>query len=114
MRHLADEILQRFPEVKPRVFDGDQDLPYLMVGHIVDWLLSVATPRLPPDVVARVVDFDRWCMAQPRGETAADDVMTIVVVALREELFAHDALLPLVPRLIPRDELLANRDYLIG
>ena len=84
-------------------------MPYLVVGYIADWLLSV---ELDPTTVQRVVDFDRWCMEQPRGETAADDIMTIEVVALREKLFEHDKLLPIVPKLMTHEELLRNRDYL--
>ena len=84
-------------------------MPYVVVGYIADWLLTV---ELDPAIVQRVVDFDRWCVDQPRGETAADDIMTIEVVALREELFEHDKLLPIVPKLMSRTELLQNREYL--
>ena len=109
MKHLYDEVLRRFPEVASYVSAGDEELPYLVVGYIADWLLSV---ELDPTTVQRVVDFDRWCMEQPRGETAADDIMTIEVVALREKLFEHDKLLPIVPKLMTHEELLRNRDYL--
>lgn len=114
MKHLYDEVLRRFPEVAAYVSDRDEDLPYLVVGAIADWLLSVAKPALDPVTVQRVIDFDRWCMDQPSGETAADDIMTIEVVALREKLFEHDELLPLVPKLMMREELLQNREYLTG
>ncbi len=109
MKHLYDEVLRRFPEVASYVFEGDEELPYLVVGCIADWLLSV---ELDPATVQRVVDFDRWCTDQPSGETAADDIMTIEVVALREKLFKHDKLLPIVPKLMTHEELLRNRDYL--
>src|SRR5687768_11905219 len=114
MQQLADEILRRFPEVTPRIHPGDEKLPYLMVGYVVDWLRSVARPRFEPRVVERVVDFDRWCMAQPPGRTAEDDLLTIIVVALHEPLFEHDELLPLVPRVMTREQLVANREYLVG
>src|SRR5690349_10020239 len=114
MQQLTDEILRRFPEVASRVYPGDEELPYLMVGHVVDWLRSVARPRLEPGVIERVVDFDRWCMAQPPGQTAADDLLTIIVVALHEKLFKYDELLPLVPHVMTREQLVANRDYLVG
>ena len=109
VKHLYDEVLRRFPEVASYVSDGDEELPYLVVGYITDWLLSI---ELDPPTVQRVVDFDRWCMDQPRGDTAADDIMTIEVVALREKLFEHDKLLPIVPKLMTHEELLQNRDYL--
>jgi hypothetical protein len=112
MKRLYDEVLSRFPEVAAYVSDGDEDLPYLVVGYVAEWLRSIAKPKLNRRVAQRVVDFDRWCMEQPRGESAADDVMTIEVVALREKLFEDDALLPLVPMLMSRDELEQSRHYL--
>jgi hypothetical protein len=112
MKHLYDEVLRRFPEITSFVSEGDEELPYLVVAYVVMWLESVAKPELDPSIIERIVDFDRWCMEQPRGETAANDIMTIEVVALREELFAHDELLPLVPKLMTRPELLENREYL--
>jgi hypothetical protein len=113
MQDLVDEIVRRFPEVAPQVDPDDGRLPYLMVNYVVEWLLTVAKPALDPEVVERVLDFDRWCMSQPRGQSADDDIWTVAVVALREKLFFYDELLPLVPRLMPREELLENRDYLI-
>ena len=114
MQHFADEILQRFPEVADELSEGDEELPYVMVGHVVRWLRAVAKPALDADVVRRVVEFDRWCMSQPGGEAAENDIPTIAVVALREKLFKYDELLPLVPRVMTRQELLQNRDYLVG
>ena len=114
MRKLYDEVVRRFPEVREHLREGHEELPYLVIGYVVDWLRAAAKPAPEPDVIRRVVEFDRWCMAQLPGETAADDLMTIVVVALREKLFGHDELLPLIPHLMPRDELLRNRDYLVG
>jgi hypothetical protein len=110
VKHLYDEVLRRFPEIAAYVSEGDEELPYVVVGYIADWWLSV---ELDPTIVRRVVDFDRWCMDQPRGETAADDIMTIEAIALREDLFEHDKLLPIVPKLMSRTDLLQNREYLI-
>jgi hypothetical protein len=109
MKHLYDEVLRRFPEVASYVSEGDDKLPHVVVSYIADWLLSV---ELDPATIQRVVDFDGWCIDQPRGKTAADDIVTIEVVALRERLFAHDKLLPIVPKLMTRQELLLAREYL--
>ena len=108
MKALFDEVLQRFPELAAQVNEGDEDLPYVVVGYIAEWLLSV---ELDSATIQRVVDFDRWCMQQPRGQTAADDIMTIEVVGLQEELFRHDKLLPVVTKLISREVLRANKEY---
>jgi hypothetical protein len=108
MKVLFDEVLRRFPEVAAEVFEGDEDEPYLVVGYIAKWLLSV---DLDSATIQRVVDFDRWCMQQPRGQTADDDILTIEAVGFQEELFRYDKLLPLVTKLISREELQANREY---
>jgi len=112
MKILYDEVLRRFPEMELWVDEGDEDSIYVVVGYIKWWLVSVANPTLPDEVVSRVVDFYRWCMEQPRGETASDDIATIVVVGLLEERFENDALLPIIPQLMSREELLQARDYL--
>ncbi len=108
MKALFDEVLQRFPELAAQVNEGDEDLPYVVVGYIAEWLLSV---ELDSATIQRVVDFDRWCMQQPRGQTAADDILTIEVIGLQEELFRHDKLLPVVTKLISREVLQANKEY---
>ena len=108
MKALFDEVLQRFPELAAQVNEGDKTLPYVVVGYIAEWLLSV---ELDSATIQRVVDFDRWCMQQPRGQTAADDILTIEVVGLQEELFRHDKLLPIVTKLISREVLQANKEY---
>lgn len=84
----------------------------MVVGEVVDWLASVAKPALAPDVVQRVLDFHRWCQDQPRGESAFDDILTIEMVAFFENLFDHDALLPLVVKLASREDLVHNEKYL--
>ena len=113
-KRLFNEVRRRFPEVQQFLNKGDEKLPYVVVGYIVDWLRTVAKPLLDPSVIRRVVEFDNWCIAQPPGRSAEDDIMTIEIVALREKLFRYDELLPLIPHLMPRDELLLNEDYLVG
>jgi hypothetical protein len=111
MKPLYDEIVRRFPEIEQSI-SCDAELPYLVVGGLVHWLVRLARRGIPTDVIDRVVDFDRWCVAQPPGETAEDDIPTIESVALREKLFEHDELLPIIPRLMSREELLRNRTFL--
>ena len=112
VKHLYDKVLRQFPEVAAYVSEHNADLPYLVVGAVADWLESVTELEVDPAIVQRIVDFDRWCLAQPRGETADDDIMTIEIVALRERLFKHDKLLALVPKIMTREELLQNRKCL--
>ena len=57
MKAFLNEVLQRFPEVADQVNEGDEDLPYVVVGYIVEWLLSV---ELDSATTERVTAFDRW------------------------------------------------------
>ena len=88
-------------------------MTYLVVGYIAEWLRTVAKPTFDPHIIQRIDDFDRWCVAQPRGKTAADDILSIEMMALREELLEADELLPLIPRLMSREELVQNKDHLV-
>ncbi len=112
MHPYSAEIFKRFPEL-PDARD-DEDLPYLMGGDLVDWLASLAKLQLSAAVIRRVVDFHNWCMSQPRGEDAGDDIMTIQAVGFFENVFEHDELLPLILHLTTRRELIDNREYLVN
>lgn len=111
MKELYEEILRRFPEVASFVCEGDEELPYLMVGHVANWLKTVAKPHFKRDVIQRVVGFHRWCTSQPQGTSAKDDVATILSVGFIEKVLEHDELLPLVPHLFTKDDVLRNRNH---
>ncbi len=113
MHPFSAEILQRFPEIQEKVFNGDEDLPYLMANHLANWLAALAKLQLSQQTIDRVVDFHRWCREQPEGKTAEDDISTIEMVGFLEKLFEHADLTSMVPRLIPKEELLRNHKYFI-
>jgi len=114
MKRLTNEILQRFPEVAPSVFKGDEDLPYVMMGHLSHWVLSQVKTGPAPGLISRIKEFSKWCETQPRGENASDDIWTIYVVGFHEEMFEDEKTRSIIPTLATRQELLDNRDYLIA
>lgn len=114
MKELTDEILKRFPEVEASVFEGDDELPYLMMGHVADWVLTQVGPPLAPGIVNRVVDFCSWCTSHPRGDTAADDILTIWTVGFYEKMLENEATHPLIPEIVTKQELINNREYLVN
>ena len=97
------------PAVSGR-YAGDTDLPYVMALAVIDWLISVARPDPHDDVIRRVISFHQWCRSQPRVTCAADDISTIEFCGFFEHLFDDEALLPLVPHLLPKEELELDRD----
>src|ERR1039457_2310701 len=99
MTQFCDEIRRIFPDVEPWVSAGDADLPYVVMGCVADWLKSLSPAGLTPAIVQRVTSFAKWCKVQPRGKTAADDVLTIFTVAFVEHLFSSAVTRSLLPKL---------------
>lgn len=111
MRKLYQEICVRFPEVSGRTHRGDEELPYQMMSHLVDWLKSLPKSADTPEVVARVLAFTTWCENQPPGCTADDDIYTLLVVGFYEKVFESEPLRPLLPKLISKKALIRNAGY---
>lgn len=109
MRRLYEEICCRFPEVSRLIHRGDEELPYMMVGHIADWL--AALPEISPEIVERVQAFALWCEDQPSGQTAADDILTILVVGFYEPLFEHKKTRFLLPKIVSKETFERNAAY---
>jgi len=91
---------------------GDEDLPYVMMGHLARWLIDLPEESITAEVAARVKAFSDWCEEQTRGKTAADDIFTILVVGLYEELFAAEHTRTLLPKLISKKEFAQSSQYL--
>ena len=114
MGNFSEEILRRFPEVWEIVHDGDEELPYLMVRHIAEWLARVAKRGFDQGLIKRLVEFNQWCAEHPKGKSAEDDVWTIYLVGFLEKLFEDDALVSLIGRLMVREDLERNREYFVS
>jgi hypothetical protein len=112
MLMLYEEILRRFPEISDRVREGDAELPYVVMGHIIDWLKEIPSGAIPSDVVVRLVSFADWCHEQPRGKNASDDLPTIWTVSFLEKLFDSERTRALVPRFASREQFVTGADYL--
>jgi hypothetical protein len=109
MQLLYNELRTRFPEIQEGL-RGNFEQPSLAMGAEVDYLVRLNGDAMTPELISRVVDFSNWCCSQQRGETAADDIATIYVVSLVEQLFRHAPTRALLPRLMTREELLASAD----
>lgn len=112
MTALYNEICERFPEVRSQIYDGDEELPYMLMRHLANWLKELPAKELTPSVTNRVVAFNHWCERQPRGEQATDDLFTILVVGFYEPLFESASTRALLPKLVPPEDIAANAEYL--
>jgi len=111
MEKLYHEICVRFPEVRARIFHGDEALPYLMMGHVADWLKNLPAAAFTPELLDRVRAFTDWCEDQPRGDTADDDLLTMLMVGFYEKLFEAEHLRALLPKLLSQETLTQNAEY---
>ena len=112
MNNLCNEILRRFPEIKSLCSDGDEELSYLLMGYIVEWLDSIGKSGFSEEIIQRVITFSEWCEEQPREKSASDDIWTIFIVGFYENLFQEKYTKILIPKLMPKADMIANRDYL--
>jgi hypothetical protein len=109
---LYDEMAQRFPEIRDRLSDGDEELPYVVMGYLADWLKELPKEDITPQLVDRLVSFARWCEWQPRGKDAGDDLFTILTVSFYEALFDTEMTRAIVPRFISHEQFVTGADYL--
>ena len=108
MKILFDELLARFPEITNKVREGDEEMPYLFMGYLVEWLEETGQNGFDPGIVQRLVDFAKWCSWQPQGQTASDDIPTIYG-GLLENLFLHEHTKSLIPHLTSKTDLEADK-----
>jgi hypothetical protein len=113
MKVLSDQVFQTFPEVEEKIFPGDEDLPYVLLGSVVDWLESLEAADRQPEIVNRVVQFTEWCTTQPRGESSEDDILTIFSVGFIEKVMESTKLRFLVPKVIDQSSLKDSREYFL-
>jgi hypothetical protein len=114
MPQLADEMFQLFPELKGLSSEGDEELPYVLMANFIEFLEKQADPALPPETIRRLMEFNRWCQNQPRGEDAGSDVLTILAVGLLEKVLSSDKLHHLTPTLVSKSDLVNARNYLVS
>lgn len=111
--NFAEKLFRIFPEVQARASDDDKKLPYVLMAYLVDFLESCSGSGFPQDVTERLVEFNFWCRAQPRGESAKDDIYTLLAVGLHEKILKKDDLYPLIVKLVSRKEFLDSKEYLL-
>lgn len=112
MKVLFEEINRRFPEVRSRELEDNADSPYTVMGLVADWLKQLSRSEVTPEIVHRLQSFRDWCEQQPRGEDAGNDIYTILVVGFYENLFDEESTRSLIPKLISKEDLIQNAEYL--
>lgn len=106
------EVLRRFPEIRRHLCDGDEELPYCYFNYIAWWVGSLPISEISDDLIRRISDFGDWCVSQPEGEGASDDLATILMVGLYESLGSSESGRRVLSRIWPREYVLDGQEYL--
>jgi len=97
---------------------ANAETPYLLWSEL-HGAFERAYDALPRDksLIGRIYAFSDWCARAPRGDTAADDLLTCVAVCFLEHIPEHPAARWDMPAWFTLEELLASRaifSYHIG
>ena len=86
-----------FPELAS-CFEG-ADTPYLLWFELRE-AFERAYEESPRDesLIRRIYQYSDWCAAQPRGQTAEDDLLSCVAVCFYEHIPQHPAAREDMPR----------------
>jgi hypothetical protein len=109
---LADELFALFPELQKRVSTNDETSSYLLMATFIAYLEELSDQGISEAILKRIIEFNSWCIAQPRGD-ADDDMYTILVVGLYEKIIRSDRLYKLIAQLVSRDDFVSAREYLL-
>jgi hypothetical protein len=93
-RQKAEEM---FPELVHRIQEAEN--PYLLWFELLV-VFNCAYEQTPRDesLIRRIYRYSDWCVNQPRGETAEDDLLTCVAVCFYEHIPQHPAAREDMPR----------------
>jgi hypothetical protein len=105
-RETAFELL---PELGETITDPEIETPYLLWFQLRRAFEQAydASPR-NESLISRIYQYADWCVAAPRGETAADDLLTCTCVCFYEHIPQHPAARDDMPRWIPYQDFVGS------
>ena len=74
---------KQFPEFTDEI--GGYGTPYLLWAKLRDAFFSAYEHR-DESLIKRIYEYSDWCISQPQGLTAADDLATCVSVCFYEDI----------------------------
>src|SRR5215469_566310 len=75
----------KFPELRDAVHEAENAYMLWFELRLAFERAYESEPR-NESMIRRVYEFANWCDKQPRGETAEDDLLTVVAVCFYEHL----------------------------
>jgi hypothetical protein len=109
------EALSRFPELRERA-DG-LDTPYMVWIELQTLFERAYQEPRNEDLIERIYDYSAWCVDQPGGKTATDDLGTCVCVCFYEHIPTCEEAVKDMPRWWSREDVVGMErifSYLVG
>ena len=106
------EVLRRFPEIKRHLSEGDEQLPYLYFSYVAWWIETLSPSEVSDDLIQRITSFGDWCCSQPEGKDASDDLGTILMVGLYENLGGSESGRKILSRIWQEEYVIKSEKYL--
>lgn len=105
-KQKAEEM---FPELASRFEEADT--PYLLWFELRE-AFERAYAQSPRDesLIRRIYQYSYWCVGQPEGQTAEDDLATCVAVCFYEHIPQHSAAREDMPRWWKPEDLAGERN----
>jgi len=102
-----ETALHMLPELTPEIREAEN--PYFLWFALQDAFKAAyeSTPR-DESLIRRIYEFSDWCITAPRGETAEDDLPTIVCTCFYEHIPTYPAARDDMPRWISYEEFLGT------
>jgi hypothetical protein len=101
---------ERLPELRKLL--QKEKTAHSFFGGLVDQL-SKAYLQKNEDLIRGIYDYAKWCLAAPRGKSASDDLLTIVMVSFFEHLPQHEAIRRDIGRWFPKKEIEGMKDFFL-
>jgi len=109
------EAITRFPELIEN-FDR-VDSPYSLWYELTRAFSRAYIAPRNEDLISRIYAFSDWCLNQPEGKTAADDLATVVCSCFYEHIPESPEALEDMPNWFPRSDVLSMKpifSYMVG
>ncbi|MDQ6786847.1 MAG: hypothetical protein M3033_08565 [Acidobacteriota bacterium] len=109
MQEWKRKALEILPEIKDDILESDNPM-YLWIMIVLAFDEAYEEPK-NESFIKRVYDYEDWCLAQDKGETAGEHLPTCVVTAFWEHIPTNPAAREDMPRWFSLEDVLSNQHF---
>jgi len=113
MNYISLKILEIFPEIKLDILEGDEELTYVMMGHVCHYVMNTydknSTGSLEQrDLLSRIITLRDWSEDQDDESEA----YTVYIVGFYETICETKKTHDLIPLITQRTDFINSKEYL--